>query len=183
MSPTHRKIAMIPAYNEPCDIYEKLLREARRTWLAKDHIDVSDHLFNFCVTCVSLRDWTIRHLNLTASRKDDYLKSWRKTGCFGVCADIANSLKHFGIEAGRTCSITNVVQYTEKLVALGPGAIVIPGMEIEKPFFKISIDDGREIDLLIFLYQACKDWESQLNSIHLSDKNMSSLASVFIERH
>ncbi len=171
---------MIPAYNKPIDIYEKLIREANRTWLAKNHIEAADHFFNFCVTCVSLRDWVIKHLTMNDAQKNDYQKKWRSIGYFGACADIANSSKHFGLDFGRASSVTSISAYIEKMVAIGPNGTVMPGIESDKSFFKITIDNGNEVDLLIILFNSCKDWEDQIKSLGI-DNNVPKFIQAFVE--
>jgi hypothetical protein len=171
---------MITEYSKPFDIYRKLLREARRTWLSKDHTEASDHLFNFCVTCVSLRDWVIKHLNMDRTQKDSYRKEWRSIGYFGACADIANSAKHFGLDYGKTSSVKNINANTEQMIAIGPGGVVLPSIKSEKPFFKIYIDSN-EVDLLVLLYTSCKDWENQLKSRAITDEALPEIAGVFLE--
>lgn len=172
---------MIPAYNKPVDIYGKLIREARRTWLAKNHIEVADHFFNFCVTCVSLRDWVIKYRRMNSTQKNNYQKEWRAIGYFGACADIANSSKHFGLDFGKNPSVTDISAHMEKVVAIGPNGSVVPGIECSKPFLKITIDNKNEIDLLIILFNSCKDWERQIENLGIADKNMPNIIDAFIE--
>jgi hypothetical protein len=172
---------MIPAYSQPSDLYKKLFREARRAWLAKDFIEVSDHLFNFCVTCVSMRDWISKNLNYDNSQKDKYQKKWRNIGYFGACADIANTSKHFGLDFGKSSSVKNVNEYTEQLVAIGTDGELVPGLVSEKPFFKIVLDSGKEIDLFILLSETCKDWENQFHELNVTAEMLPQVSDVFVE--
>ncbi|MCF5725331.1 hypothetical protein [Pseudomonas syringae] len=86
---------MIPVYRTPRDIALKLFREAGRTWKATDLQSMADHLFNFCVTNSSLRDWVMQTKQV---QKGDHAfnSAWRAMadGLFGDCADIANASKH-----------------------------------------------------------------------------------------
>lgn len=174
---------MIPRYNQPLDVYKKLFREARRGWTARNATDASDHLFNFCVTCVALRDWVAKYLNLDNAQKDSHQKEWRKIGYFGACADIANTSKHFGLDNGKTSSVTGINEYTENRVAIGADGELIKWITIEKPFFKITLDNDKEIDLLILLLNACKDWEEQFRLRAITTEKLPELSEVFVEHH
>jgi hypothetical protein len=174
---------MIPTYNQPLDVYKKLFREARRAWLAQNTTDTSDHLFNFCVTCVALRDWVVKHLNFDNCQKDKYQKEWRRIGYFGACADIANKSKHFALDYGKTSSVTNISEYTEQLVAIGADGEKIEGLTFDKPFFKISLGEGQEIDLLILLFNVCKDWENQFQLLIITKEKLPEILDIFVEYH
>jgi hypothetical protein len=171
---------MIPTYNKPTDIFEKLLREARRTRCANDHTEASDHFYNYCVTCVSLRDWVIKYLCMNSQQKSFYQKRWRKNDYFGICADIANSSKHFGLDYERTSSVTSVTTYTAKLLGLSPNGIV-PGYASERPHFKIVIDGKMEIHLIEILFMSCKNWEQELNDLSIMSYGTSKIDSAFID--
>lgn len=89
---------MTTAYKSPRDIALKLFREAGRAWNAENTTDMADHLFNFCVTHVALRDWVMVALELR-KEDSDFHENWRPKadGLFGECADIANRSKHLKV--------------------------------------------------------------------------------------
>ncbi|WP_223554393.1 hypothetical protein [Pseudomonas sp. BF-R-01] len=122
---------------------------------------MADHLFNFCVTNSSLRDWVLQSRGIV---KDDpafgaYHKQWRQraNGYFGECADIANASKHLVIKKA------GVGQVREELVALGPHGAV-EGSKTIRDSFEISLSDGSTIDLLMFIHKICTEWESIFSS-------------------
>lgn len=172
---------MIPAFNLPEDLLAKLYREGRRLWVSSNQEHASDHFFNFCVTCISLRDWTLKYLNLQGSYKDDFLKDWRNTSPFGVCADIANSSKHFGLDSGRKTDITSVQGYQETLVATDLNFKLIERVAFQKPFFKVYFDDGSEKELFTILVLSFKSWEELFEKYNIPKKSSPNLRYVFEE--
>jgi hypothetical protein len=144
---------LISAYQSSADIALKLFREAGRAWKTTDQLDMADHLFNFCVTHVSLRDWMAKETNQNVS-DNTFSTSWRALGdnLFGVCADIANASKHFAIKKASANS------KPEKLVAYTVHGVV-PGLEINRDSFQIDLGDGNQVDLLMFIYKVCMGWE------------------------
>jgi hypothetical protein len=143
---------VIPAFKTPRDIALKLFREAGRAWNAGSLEEMGDHLFNFCVTNSSLRDWLLQ----SKSEKGDgtFHRAWRAKadGLFGECADIANASKHLVVKR------VSVDIGNQKLSALGPNG-VIKGLEKERQAFSIVRSSGEDIDLLMFFFKICRAWE------------------------
>lgn len=149
--------APIPVFQEPRDIALKLFREAGRTWNARDVESMGDHLFNFCVTSSSLRDWLLQSKGVKGNHA--FHQDWRgkADGLFGVCADIANASKHLLVLKA------SVATNTEQLVALGPNG-AIPGSEWSRDSFHIVLSTGNSIDLLTFIYKICMAWEESFRT-------------------
>ena len=155
---------LIPVFQAPQDIALKLFREAGRTWNAQSLQPMGDHLFNFCVTNSSLRDWLLQKQGVKGDTA--FYDFWRARadGLFGECADIANASKHLVVK--KTAVTTN----TEVLVALGPDG-AIPGSERTRDTFNIVLSNGNTIDLLMFIHKICTEWEE----IFSSDPDLPSL--------
>ena len=147
----------IPVFKTPRDIALKLFREAGRMWNAPDLQSMGDHLFNFCVTNSSLRDWLLKSKGITGDHV--FFESWRAkaSGLFGECADIANASKHLVVKK------TEVTAVTENLVGLGPNG-VIAGSEQTRETFNIVLSSGITIDLLLFIHKICMEWEGEFSS-------------------
>jgi len=149
--------APIPVFQEPRDVALKLFREAGRTWNARDLESMGDHLFNFCVTSSSLRDWLLQSKGVKGDTA--FHAAWRAKadGLFGVCADIANAAKHLLVLK------STVTTNTEQLVALGPNG-AIPGSERSRDSFHIVLSTGNTVDLLMFIHKICMAWEDTFRS-------------------
>lgn len=161
---------MIPIFQTPRDIALKLFREAGRAWTAPDLQSMADHLYNFCVTNSSLRDWVLQTKGIVKSDPafQSFHATWRQraNGHFGECADIANASKHLVVKKA------GVGQVREELVALGPYGVV-EGSNKTRDSFEIILSDGSAIDLLMFIHKICSEWES----IFSSDSDFTALPS------
>lgn len=157
---------LIPVFQTPRDIALKLFREAGRTWNAPNLQSMGDHLFNFCVTNSSLRDWLLQSKGIAGDHA--FFESWRAkaNGLFGECADIANASKHLVVKR------TEVRAGRENLVGLGPNG-VIEGSEQTRDTFNIFLKTGVTIDLLLFMHKICMEWEKEF----LADPDQSPLPS------
>jgi hypothetical protein len=74
------------------DLYEKLLRERQKITQATesgDDIDLSDHIYNFAVTALSIRDWLCKETGSEGPKQ--YFQS---TSCLQGLWDIATESKH-----------------------------------------------------------------------------------------
>jgi hypothetical protein len=145
---------MIPIYRMPRDIALKLFREAGRTWKATDLESMADHLFNFCVTNSSLRDWVMQTKQI-AKRDHAFHSSWRAMadGLFGDCADIANASKHLLVLE------TQIDPSQEAVVAIGLNGQPIAGSMKMKDVYQIRRPGGELVDLTMFFFKTCRAWE------------------------
>lgn len=156
--------SLIPVFQAPRDIALKLFREAGRVWNARGLQSMGDHLFNFCVTNSSLRDWLLQSKGVKGDKAFHDLWRARAEGLFGECADIANAVKHLVVK--KTAVTTN----TELLVAVGPDG-AIAGSERTRDTFNIVLSNGNAIDLLMFIHKICMEWEE----VFRTDPEQSSL--------
>jgi hypothetical protein len=90
-------MSLINNISEPKDMLLKLIREGNRINFEDDYENISDHFFNFSVTAHSLRDWCIKYQGLQSNKKVLHTQ-WDKEPFLAVAKDIANSVKHFGID-------------------------------------------------------------------------------------
>ena len=92
-------MSFICDFSEPKDMLIKLIREGNRINFEDDIVNLSDHFFNFSVTAHSLRDWCIKYLTLHGMKDRAQLnKEWESKDFLIVAKDIANSVKHFGVD-------------------------------------------------------------------------------------
>ena len=152
-------MSVIKFYTSPSDLLEKLSREGGRAWKSEDINDKADHFFNFCITSLSLRDWCIEFLSLSGKSKNDFFEMHVGNEWLKYCGSIANSSKHFALEAGRKSSVEKVENKTSELVALGLDGEKIEGSESERASFNIITAEGEEKDLFSLLFNAVSEWE------------------------
>lgn len=169
---------MIPVYRTPRDIALKLFREAGRTWKATDLEAMADHLFNFCVTNSSLRDWIMKTKEV---KEGDHAfnHAWRAMadGLFGDCADIANASKHLLV-------LEIYIDATqEAVVAMGIDGQPIDGSLKMKDVYQIRRPGGELIDLTMFFFKTCQAWEAYFQANPDLGGELPSYIEQFVEYH
>jgi hypothetical protein len=85
---------LTPNLKEPSDLLNKLLREQHRAFHANHADHVADHLYNFCITALALRDHVFVALDYNADKKAAFHVRWRDDVVRIACSEIANTSKH-----------------------------------------------------------------------------------------
>lgn len=85
---------LTPTLNNPGDLLLKLEREGYRAFHASHPTHTADHLYNFCVTALAVRDWIFISLKCTEKQQNEFNKQWYGEPLLAACADIANASKH-----------------------------------------------------------------------------------------
>ncbi|ACY34561.1 hypothetical protein [Comamonas thiooxydans] len=155
-------MSVITAYKEPQDVFFKLLREGRRTWLAQDEKDKCDHFFNFCVTAHSLRDWCIKYLGLSGLDANLFHTEINSLNYLPECRDIANSSKHFGLDSKSSLVISAETKDSE-FVPLTLNGKSDEKKKIIRTDISINLSNQKQIELFGFLHHVANNWISVLN--------------------
>ncbi|KEK29566.1 hypothetical protein [Shewanella xiamenensis] len=157
-------MSVIGIYNEPQDIFFKLLREGRRTWISQEDQEKYDSLCNFCVTAHSLRDWCIKYLAITSDAdKNAFHNEMNLLKYFPECRDIANSSKHFGLSS--KASLVASATTTNSMFAVITGEQNQQNHEmVERKDISITLSDNSSVDLFGFLYHVATNWTNVLNN-------------------
>lgn len=158
-------MSIIGIYNEPQDIFFKLLREGRRTWISQEDQEKYDSLCNFCVTAHSLRDWCMKYLAITSeANKSSFHDEMNSFKYFPECRDIANSSKHFGL-SDKKASLVKSATTTSSMFAVITNEQNQNNHEIvERKNIAITLSDGSSVDLFMFLDRVATNWMNVLNS-------------------
>lgn len=159
----------------------KLLREGKRTWRTSDIHDKSDHLFNFCVTSISLRDWCISYLELTGKDKDDFFNMHSKILPLKYCGDIANSSKHFKLKSDIKSPVTCVIDNVETSIPMFSDGKLRYDLAIETLSFEIYTSDGETKDLMLLLFEACTEWVKVFKKFEIPHPNEELIGDMFVE--
>lgn len=171
-------MSAVSTYKEPKDLLFKLLREGRRTWLAKNIEDKSDHFFNYCITAHSLRDWCIKHLQLSGNDVDLFHKEMNSINCLAECRDIANSSKHFKLKD----SLVSSAFPTQSEFASITGEEHQIDYEITKRLdIDIVLSNGNTMDLFWFLHQTSSSWIDVLKRKNIPTEDGFDTIYMFIE--
>ncbi len=109
---------LTPTLETSADLLLKLERECYRAFHASHPTHTADHLYNFCVTALAVRDWAFVQLSWGPAEKQQFQSEWRSNPLLDACRDIANSSKHCALEKGSSrhsavVAKTTVVDYYE----------------------------------------------------------------------
>jgi len=169
-------MSFLHGFNEPEDMLYKLVRDGRKCHFSKEPMELSDHLFNFCVTGHSLRDWSIKKMGLSGQPKQDYHDECNKNEYLEYCRDIANSTKHYGLSNGDS-TVSNIDAKLVDYVSIDIHGNIVPGSESKQNSLNITISDGEEIQLLMFLHGVLNGVKAIFDIYNIPyDKNKSSVS-------
>ena len=87
-----------PTLSKPSDLLSKLKRERYRIIHSTNILDRSDHIYNFCITSNSIKDYIFEYLSITPDdeeRRKIYHNEWNEHSILVSCKEISNTVKHF----------------------------------------------------------------------------------------
>jgi len=161
-------LSFVNGVDEPKDMLLKLIREGNRIIFENDPAELADHFFNFSVTAHSLRDWCLKFQNIQSQKKQAN-EAWDEYPYLVVAKDIANSVKHFGIDL-YTPSLAGSAESSTDFVEFLHGEDIPEKMERAqeeefrrsvsqpRPSFLISFSDGSSIDLTDYAFKTVNYW-------------------------
>ena len=91
------------------DALAKLERERYRARRAKKPIDAGDHIYNFCITALAVRDYAFSYSALSQESRQAFHDKWSRQPHLAACSEIANSSKH--------CTLRNAARTRGALLA------------------------------------------------------------------
>jgi len=148
-------VSVISFYQEPKDLFLKLAREGRRAWITDSKEDSADHLFNYCITAHSLRDWCIKYLSIPKNEFHEVCNNYER---LQWCRDIANSSKHFGLGTEKTSTVSKVNEIKDELVTITPDGQYSSNTQSRDSFI-IEKPNGENELLMMFLFYSFSNWE------------------------
>lgn len=96
-------MTLIPTLKSVDDLFGKLEREAYRAFHEQNEIHKADHLYNFCVTAHSMKEYFFEHKGLIRqSDQSPYYEKWNEDKFLVAASEIANSAKHFILRERRS---------------------------------------------------------------------------------
>ncbi|MCC4799644.1 hypothetical protein [Enterovibrio norvegicus] len=164
-------MSFIKSISEPKDMLLKLIREGNRITFEEDPENLTDHFFNFSVTAHSIRDWCIKYQDQQAIKKK-LNQEWDKEPFLAIAKDIANSVKHFGIDLYQPqlkeseTQTTNIVEFcvgeniSEKLQKAVNDKEFRESEGQAKPSYLVRFEDGTEVTLTNYVFKTVTFWVS-----------------------
>lgn len=107
---------LTPTLKDPIDLLHKLEREKYRAFHSQNPLHKADHLYNFCVTALSARDFLFESLGWNDNQKKQFFKTWNQEAACVACSEIANSSKHCYLRGRNTHCVK-----TPKTKSVTPG--------------------------------------------------------------
>jgi len=168
-------VSLINSIKEPGDLLKKLIRDGNLINFEEDPEKLSDLIFNFSVTCHSLRDWCIKYQG-KESVQEQLNTAWNEEKSLQAAKDIANSTKHFGItrytptvdtaDASTAQSVEfrsnqNVPELMERVKS---DQELSTSLETTVPSYQIKFVDGDVLALWEFVSKAIRCWLSYFDS-------------------
>jgi hypothetical protein len=139
---------LTPTLHQPSDLFKKMLREQHRAFHAAHEVHVADHVYNFCITAIALRDHMLISLGMERLEQEKFHQLWSEDPARVACREIANTAKHAVLKRGKprtraailsTTSVANIYRRSD-------GSLVT---RIEaRPDFFVSLEDSTSVDLL-----------------------------------
>lgn len=173
-------MSAIREFKDPCDMYDKLIREGKRCWFSRDPKGVADHFFNFCITSLSLRDWCIKFKGYDGPKRDEFYKAHSSDKWLDYCGSIANMSKHFSLCENRTSSVQSVVPTKTRIVGLNIDGSLYSGVDHEKDSLIVITSDNDQKDLMDILYWTCESWCEMFDTFKVGDIDRNKIALMFL---
>ncbi len=150
--------ALAPTLGTVQDVFHKLRRERHRAFHARDRIHKADHLYNFCITAQSLRDYYKKEQQLSCAEAQEHDEAWNQIKVLQAVKDIANTAKHFRL--WKIPETKNVAEGVAGVVDVYHGAahdfILVP---TEGPDYSITFWSGDKYNLWEFLENVESYWK------------------------
>ena len=158
-------MTLTPTIASPSDLLCKLKREQYRAFHAPHPVHKADHLYNFCVTALAIKDYIFEYFRITdPSRKAPYYDVWAKIPELVAATEIANSSKHLvlrdnkqNLKFPKTKSVVNarstvVDVYIDKNNNLHT-------IKNEVADYEIVLEDGKILQLWEFTNAILRYWQ------------------------
>lgn len=186
-------MSFIQNISEPKDMLLKLIREGNRVTFEDDSENIADHFFNFSVTAHSIRDWCIKYQDVQAQKKK-LNQTWDKEPFLAVAKDIANSVKHFGIDLYKpqlkdsVMKSSSVVEFctgeniTDKLQKSVDDKEFRESESKDKPSYIVRFDDGSEITLNDYIFKTVNFWINYFDQNSIPRNKSVNATHLFVNR-
>lgn len=156
---------MIQNILEPKDMLLKLIREGNRIMFEENPENLTDHFFNFSVTAHSIRDWCIKFQSPRLS-KQKLNREWDKKPFLAIAKDIANSVKHFGIDyytpklKGSEAQTAGFIDISsaEEIAKLLSDQDYRESQSRPRPSYLVLFEDGEECSLNSYVQETVVFW-------------------------
>lgn len=164
-------MALTPTLMSPSDLLCKLAREQYRAFHAQHPAHKADHLYNFCITALAIKDFIFEQLGITnRSHKQPYHDEWAKVRELVAATEIANTSKHLVLRDNKQnpkLPKTKSVKHTTSSVVdvyLDKVGNLHKVLRENVPDYEIELEDGTTLQLWQFTNAVIRYWEIYFRS-------------------
>lgn len=188
MAPPQAQDTLTPTLNSIQDLFGKLQRESYWAYWTDKEVHKADHLYNFCITVHSMKDYFFEHKRIVQeSDKQFYHNKWAQNPLLVAASEIANKAKHFMLRKPKTGDRKDVKTQAVKQKESGFVDIYLDEQGniwdkfVMRQNYSIVLEDGQEFELYDFTEQVLKDWQTFLesHSIKIQPQEVSDLLPSF----
>lgn len=170
-------MALTPTLNSCSELYLKMERESVRLFHAPNPKSKADHLYNFCVTAHSLRDYFLNENGIYGQEKDEKHSAWNRNAAVLATMEIANATKHLTLRQEAKTKGTDLRGSTVfDIFALQDGGMQVREQAVPEVF--LTLCDGREVSSYEFARTVLSHWKE-----FLSVNGVEILAQSFEDMH
>jgi hypothetical protein len=186
-------MSFIQNISEPKDMLLKLIREGNRITFEEEPENLTDHFFNFSVTAHSIRDWCIKYQGQQAIKKK-LNQQWDKQAFLAIAKDVANSVKHFGIDQYQPqlkeseVQKANIVEFcvgeniSEKLQKAVKDKDFRKSEGKAKPSYLVRFEDGTEVTLNDYVFKTVTFWVNYFDQNSIPREQSVSAMHLYVNR-
>ena len=128
-----------------------------------NYVHKADHLYNFCVTALSLKDAILTYVGITDQATKECLHlEWATIPSLRAATEIANTSKHFDLRKAPATKGVTPTRSTSTLMLLNEDYNFVPHPELA-PDYTVTLQDGVEIGLYEFTREIIVFWQQELS--------------------
>lgn len=186
-------MSLIQNIAQPKDMLIKLIREGNRITFEEEPENLTDHFFNFSVTAHSIRDWCIKYQGKQAIKKK-LNQHWDEQPFLAIAKDIANSVKHFGIDFYQPqlkeseATKVSIVQFCvgenipEKLNKALNDQNLRESNGKANPSYLVRFEDGTEVTLSDYVFKTVTFWVNYFDQNSIPREQSVSAMHLYLNR-
>jgi len=164
-------MSLTPTLNNPIAVLHKLAREQHRAFHAEHLIHKADHLYNFCVTALSLKDCFLWYKQIGDKQK--HYDQWAEFEPLIVATEIANTSKHFKLnKISRTKSISSIKTVVQEDYIDSSGKVHTVKRN-NYPNYEIKLGCGKKYNLFDFTDAVFNYWVDYMQPYDIEYKRQS----------
>jgi hypothetical protein len=159
---------LTPTLTGPVDVFHKLQREQHRTLHSYTLLHLADHLYNFCVTALALRDFVHSALSHGDDLRNGFRQAWSEDPKLCACSEIANASKHGKLRRAPSARDVALANSTWVTVLVDNNGSLAFRPERDHPDAMITGSDGVALSVAELTKYVVAFWRTHLQSVGIA---------------